>query len=45
MYPYDKIDSFFEEAGGILEQFPSESDGTHVTYDEVIDAWENFLRS
>ncbi len=45
MYPYDNLGTFFENAGGFMEQFPFESDGTHVTYDEVIESWENFLRS
>jgi len=45
MYPYDNLGTFFENAGGFMEQFPIDSDGTHVTYDEVIESWENFLRA
>jgi spermidine/putrescine-binding protein len=45
MYPYENLDSFFADAGGWLEMPPFDADGTHVTYDEIIESWENFLRA
>jgi spermidine/putrescine transport system substrate-binding protein len=45
LYPYDNIESYFEECGGATLLFPVESDGSHVTYDQVLDGWERFQRA
>ena len=45
MYPYDDIDSFFEQTGGMMKMFPLEPVGNAVSYDEIVEAWEGFLRS
>ena len=45
IYPYDDIGSYFERAGGLTEMYPLEPDGEYVTYDDVVAAWERFLRA
>ena len=45
LYRYDDVEGYFEECGGATVLFPLESDGQHVTYDDVLDAWEGFLRA
>lgn len=45
VYPYDDINSFFERAGGMMKMFPLEPVDNAVTYDEIAEAWEDFLRS
>jgi spermidine/putrescine transport system substrate-binding protein len=43
IYPYDDIPGYFARAGGITPLYPLDSDGTHVTYDEVLKGWERFM--
>jgi len=43
IYPYDDIPGYFERAGGVTPLYPLDSDGTHVTYDEVLNGWERFM--
>jgi len=43
LYPYDDIGGWFEAAGGITQLWPTDSDGSHVTFDDVTRAWERFL--
>ncbi|MGD9742436.1 MAG: PotD/PotF family extracellular solute-binding protein [Dongiaceae bacterium] len=45
LYPYGDIPSYFEASGGATRLYPIESDGTHVTYDQVLDGWEKFQRA
>jgi spermidine/putrescine transport system substrate-binding protein len=43
IYPYDDIPGYFARAGGVTPLYPLDSDGTHVTYDEVLKGWERFM--
>ena len=45
MYPYDDIENYFERAGGIPPLYPFEPEGDLVTYDQMLDGWERFLRA
>ena len=46
-YPYDDVGSFFERAGGHTRMFPLEEGerGEFLTYDQVLDGWEEFLKA
>ena len=45
MYPYDDIENYFKRAGGIPPLYPFEPEGDLVTYDQMLDGWERFLRA
>lgn len=46
MYPYGDIAGFFAKSGGRMYPFyPIEADGQHATFDEVLEAWEGFLKA
>lgn len=45
LYDYDNLDAYFEHARIYPRMFPTESDGTHVTYDEVLDGYDRFLKA
>lgn len=45
LYPYDDIEGYFARAGGITELYPFEAEGDLVTYDQMLDGWERFLRA
>jgi spermidine/putrescine-binding protein len=46
MYPYDDIPQFFADTGGgPFPLWPLDPDGDYVTFDEVLDEWERFLKA
>jgi spermidine/putrescine-binding protein len=47
LYPYDDIGGFFAKAGGHTRMFPLEEGerGEFLTYDQILDGWEEFLKS
>lgn len=45
LYDYDNLDAYFQHARIYPRMFPTESDGTHVTYDQVLDGYDRFLKS
>lgn len=45
LYDFDHLDAYFQHARIYPRLFAMESDGKHVTYDEVIDAYERFLKA
>lgn len=44
IYPYDDLASYFERAGGMTVMYPLEPEGDFVTYEDVLDGWEKFLK-
>lgn len=46
MYPYDDIPAFFESTGGgPFPLWPLDPEGDLVTFDQVLDGWEQFLKA
>jgi spermidine/putrescine transport system substrate-binding protein len=46
MYPYDDIEAFFKRSGdGPFPLWPLEPEGDFVTFDDVLDAWDRFLKA
>lgn len=46
MYPYDNIAGFLEgTGGGPFPLWPLDEDGDLVTFDDVLNAWERFLKA
>ncbi|MDZ4736726.1 MAG: extracellular solute-binding protein [Rhodospirillaceae bacterium] len=46
MYPYDDIPQFFADTGGgPFPLWPLDREGDYVTFDEVLDEWERFLKA
>ena len=46
MYPYDNIEQFFEiSGGGPFPLWPLEPEGDLVTMDDILNAWEEFLKA
>lgn len=46
MYPYDDIPAFFESTGGgPFPLWPLDPEGDYVTFDDVLDEWERFLKA
>jgi hypothetical protein len=46
MYAYDDIPQFFASTGGgPFPLWPLDPEGDYVTFDEVLDEWERFLKA
>jgi spermidine/putrescine transport system substrate-binding protein len=46
IYPYDNLSSAFAKSGGrMYPLYPTEPDGKHATFDDVLGAWEDFLKA
>ena len=46
MYPYNDIPAFFESTGGgPFPLWPLDPEGDLVTFDQVLDGWEQFLKA
>ncbi|HEY0290835.1 MAG TPA: extracellular solute-binding protein [Hansschlegelia sp.] len=45
LYDFDNLDAYFQHARIYPRMFGTESDGEHVTYDEVLDGYERFLKA
>lgn len=45
LYPYDDIESFVARAGGHTQMFPLEAGGEFQTYEQLLAAWEDFLKA
>lgn len=45
LYNFDDLDAYFAHARFYPRMFPTDSDGTHVTYDDVLAGYERFLKS
>lgn len=45
LYDFDNLDAYFQHARIYPRMFELEPDGKHVTYDEVIDGYERFLKA
>jgi spermidine/putrescine-binding protein len=45
MYPYDDIAGYFESSGGPIPLWPLDEMGDFVTFDDVLSAWERFLKA
>jgi hypothetical protein len=45
IYPYDDIDGYFASAGGLFPFWPTESVDGYMTYDDILEGWERFLKA
>lgn len=46
IYPYDNLASAFTKSGGrMYPLYPTEPDGKHATFDDILGAWEDFLKA
>jgi spermidine/putrescine transport system substrate-binding protein len=46
IYPYDNLSSAFARSGGrMYPLYPTEPDGKHATFDDILGAWEDFLKA
>lgn len=46
IYPYDNLASAFAKSGGrMYPLYPTEPDGKHATFDDILGAWEDFLKA
>lgn len=46
IYPYDDLSSAFAKSGGrMYPLYPTEPDGKHATFDDILGAWEDFLKA
>jgi len=46
IYPYDNLASAFARSGGkMYPLYPTEPDGKHATFDDILGAWEDFLKA
>ena len=45
LYPYDDVEGFFVRAGGHMKMFPLEEGGEYLSYDQLLDYWEEFLKA
>ena len=45
MYPYDDIAGYFESSGGPIPLWPLDEMDDFVTFDDVLNAWERFLKA
>jgi spermidine/putrescine-binding protein len=46
MYPYDDIEAFFQASGGgPFPLWPLERQGDIVSMDDILDAWDKFLKA
>lgn len=46
IYPYDELSEAFAKSGGrMYPLYPTEPDGKHATFDDMLDAWEDFLKA
>lgn len=45
LYPYDDVGSFFQQTGGPTKMFPLEEGGEFLTYDQLLEGWEEFLKA
>lgn len=45
LYNFANLDEYFAQAHIYPRMFPAESDGVHVTYEEMLDGYERFLKA
>lgn len=45
IYPYDDIDGYFASAGGLFPFWPTEPVDGYMTYDDILEGWERFLKA
>ena len=45
LYNFDDLEAYFQHAHIYPRMFAAESDGVHVTYEQVIDGYERFLKA
>jgi spermidine/putrescine transport system substrate-binding protein len=45
IYPYDDIDGYFAKAGGLFPFWPTEAVEGYMTYDDILEGWEQFLKA
>jgi spermidine/putrescine-binding protein len=45
LYPYDNIESYFQKCGGHYKMFPRKNAGEYLTYDQILQGWEEFLKA
>ena len=45
LYPYDDIPSYFDKLGGPTQMFPLEEGGEYLSYDQLLEGWEEFLKA
>lgn len=46
IYSYDNLSSAFAKSGGrMYPLYPTEPDGKHATFDDILGAWEDFLKA
>jgi spermidine/putrescine transport system substrate-binding protein len=45
IYPYDNIEGYFAKAGGLFPFWPTEPTGDYMTYDDILEGWERFLKA
>jgi len=45
IYPYDDIDGYFAKAGGLFPFWPTEPVDGYMTYDDILEGWERFLKA
>jgi spermidine/putrescine transport system substrate-binding protein len=45
IYPYDDIEGYFAKAGGLFPFWPTEPKEGYMTYDDILEGWERFLKA
>ncbi|MEQ8965056.1 MAG: extracellular solute-binding protein [Azospirillaceae bacterium] len=45
IYPYDDIEGYFAKAGGLFPFWPVEPVDGYMTYDDILEGWERFLKA
>lgn len=45
IYPYDDIDGYFTKAGGLFPLWPIDPVEGYMTYDDILEGWERFLKA
>ena len=46
IYPYDDLTNAFARSGGqMYPLYPTKPDGKHATFDDILSAWEDFLKA
>ncbi|WP_227310408.1 ABC transporter substrate-binding protein [Acidisoma cellulosilyticum] len=45
LYGFDNLDAYFAHAHVYPRMYPAQSDGAHVSYEQVLDAYERFLKA
>ena len=45
IYSYDDIEGYFARAGGLFPFWPTEPIEGYMTYDDILEGWERFLKA